>query len=99
VAAMIAVIIEAERADKDLLAAELYEAGTLGLIERDLPANRSHIEAFFQDGAGMAALRTRFSAYGAIVRREESTDWVRAARELWKPLLAGERFFLAPSWC
>ena len=87
--------LECDRDQKDLLAAELYEAGTLGLIEEDLPDSRCLLRAFFD---GETALAQRFSAYGASLRQADEPDWVAAARAQWQPLSVGEQFYLVPAW-
>ena len=87
--------LECDRDEKDRVTAEFYEAGTLGLIEEDLPDHRCLLQAFFDDATPLGA---RFSAYGATLRQEEPRDWVEVARAQWQPLLVGERFFLAPAW-
>ncbi len=90
--------LECERSQKDFLIAELYETGTLGLIENDLPDGRCRLEAFFEEDASGPELLSRFSLYGAECRRAQRRDWVEMARAAWQPLCAGERFFLVPAW-
>jgi ribosomal protein L11 methylase PrmA len=68
----------------DLLA-DLYEAGTAGIIEHD-----GWLEAFFED-AGTAA---RFGEPHAA----DDTDWVQRTYDAWPPLLVGEKLFLAAPW-
>ncbi len=63
----------------DLLA-DLYDAGTVGIIEHD-----GWLEAFFED----AAVAARF---GTAVP-SENRDWVQATYDAWPPLPVGERFF------
>jgi ribosomal protein L11 methyltransferase len=85
--------------EKDLLAAELDDSAMLGLIEEDQPGGRSLLRAFFEDSAQAAALAGRLSDYSPVIGPYEAQDWVAMARAQWKPVLAGERFFLAPAWC
>jgi ribosomal protein L11 methyltransferase len=68
----------------DLLA-ELYEAGTAGIIEHD-----GWIEAFFED-------RETAARFGDPSQCEE-TDWVQHTYDAWPPLLAGEKFFIVAPW-
>ena len=68
------------------LLADLYEAGTAGIIEHD-----GWLEAFFED----AAVAARF---GDPVPAE-NRDWVQATYDAWPPLLVGEKFFVVPPWC
>jgi ribosomal protein L11 methyltransferase len=68
----------------DLLA-ELYEAGTAGIIEHD-----GWLEAFFDD----AKTAARFGE----PRPADDTDWVQRTYDAWPPLLVGEKFFVAAPW-
>jgi ribosomal protein L11 methyltransferase len=72
------------RAAPELLA-ELYEAGTLGIIDHDF-----ELEAFFED----RAVAARFGE----PQPADETDWVRHTHAAWPPLLVGERFFLVAPW-
>ena len=71
--------------DSDALAAELWEAGTEGIVEGD-----GFLEAFFTDYA--AAER-----FGQPVETPV-TDWVRTTQDAWPPLLVGEKFFVVAPW-
>jgi ribosomal protein L11 methyltransferase len=68
----------------DLLA-DLYEAGTAGIIDHD-----SWLEAFFDDRA--AAER-----FGEPMPCDD-TDWVQHTYDAWPPLLVGEKFFVVAPW-
>jgi ribosomal protein L11 methyltransferase len=85
--------------EKDLLAAELDDSAMLGLIEEDQPGGRSLLRAFFDDSAQAAAIAQRLSGYCPVIGPYEAQDWVTMALSQWKPVLVGERFFLAPAWC
>jgi len=82
---MYSVRIEVEPERGDALLADLWEAGTLGVIEGD-----GFVEAFFSDVE--SALR-----FGQP-RRTDDVDWVRATQDAWPPLLAGEKFFVVAPW-
>jgi ribosomal protein L11 methyltransferase len=71
-------------ADIDLIA-DLYEAGTLGLIEHD-----GWVEAFFDD-------RETAAKFGEP-QEAPNVDWVRQTEDAWPPLLVGENFFLVAPW-
>jgi ribosomal protein L11 methyltransferase len=96
------ITLECDPGEKDKVIGELYEAGTLGVIEEDLPEGRCRLQAFFEAGTGGAGLLSQFSGCGATLRRqearEEARDWAGEARAQWQPLAVGERFFLAPAW-
>ena len=72
------------RVSPDLLA-DLYEAGTTGIIEHD-----GEIEAFFDD----EAVAARFGE----PRRAEDVDYVAQTEAAWPPLLVGSKFFLVAPW-
>jgi ribosomal protein L11 methyltransferase len=67
------------------LIADLYEAGTLGIIEHD-----GYAEAFFDD-------RETAAKFGEPIEAPE-VDWVQQTKDAWPPLLVGERFFLVAPW-
>ena len=70
--------------DTDLIA-DLYEAGTLGLIEHD-----GWVEAFFDD-------RETALQFGEPSEAPD-VDWVQQTQDAWPPLLVGKKFFLVAPW-
>ncbi len=68
----------------DLLA-ELYEAGTLGIIEHD-----GWVEAFFDT-------HTAASQFGEP-HEAPDIDWVQHTQDAWPPVLVGEKFFIVAPW-
>src|SRR5258708_7029281 len=82
---MYSVRIEVEPERGDGLLADLWEAGTLGVIEGD-----GFVEAFFVD----AESAMRFGQ----PRRAADVDWVRATQDSWPPVLAGKKFFVVSPW-
>ena len=76
--------------EKDMLIADLFEAGTTGVAEMDEPGGRWMLKASFD---------TPEAAGGFDVPVEtDETDWVTVSHLMWKSRLVGERFFFAPSW-
>jgi len=69
----------------DTLLAELWEAGTLGVVEGD-----GFLEAFFEDRESAA----RFGAPMGAAER----DWVQETQDAWPPILVGEKFFVVAPW-
>jgi ribosomal protein L11 methyltransferase len=67
------------------LLADLYEAGTTGIIEHD-----GWVEAFFNDRESAA----RFGD----PRICEEVDWVQQTYDAWPPLLVGSKFFVVAPW-
>src|SRR3954469_19280189 len=82
---MFSVRIEVEPERHDALLAELWQAGTSGVIE-----GQGWVEAFFE-GARNA------EQFGAAVEAQD-IDWVRATEDAWPPLLVGEKFFVVAPW-
>ena len=74
--------------------AELSECRTTGIVEED-----AGIRAFFETTADRGELLRRFRDYAPELREEKLVDWEQATRDAWPPMLAGDRFFLAPPWC
>jgi ribosomal protein L11 methyltransferase len=92
---MFSLELESEGEAKDILIAELWELGSTGIVETDLPEGRCLLRAFFEDEAGADALLRRFPAR---LERHAPRDWVAFSRAGWEPLCAGDRFYLVPEW-
>jgi len=69
----------------DTLLAEMWEAGTCGIVEGD-----GFVEAFFED-LQVAAV------FGNPIATADR-DWVRETEDAWPPLLVGEKFFVVAPW-
>lgn len=82
---MYSVRLEPDPREFDALIAELWEAGTAGIVE-----GHGFVEAFFED----AEAAHRFGE----PRLAPEADWVRQAQDAWPPVLVGERFYLVPPW-
>lgn len=82
---MYSLSLEVEPDQQDALIAELWEAGTLGIVEGD-----GRIEAYFEDEATAARFGTPHLA--------ADVDWVQATEDAWPPLLVGEKFFVVAPW-
>ena len=82
---MFHVRIEVEPALCDALVAELWEAGTQGVVEGD-----GFVDAFFDDFATA-------SRFGTALPTAER-DWVQETEDAWPPILVGEKFFVVAPW-
>jgi ribosomal protein L11 methyltransferase len=82
-------------AKKDLIIAELWEAGCTGIVELPDVADSAYLRAFFDDDALADVLQTRF---GGEVKPADVRDWVAFAREHLQPMEIGERIFVVPEW-
>ncbi|MBV8845716.1 MAG: 50S ribosomal protein L11 methyltransferase [Bryobacterales bacterium] len=82
---MFYVRMEPEPSDYDAVVAELWQAGTAGIVE-----GPGYLDAFF-DNADAAR------QFGEPQPAPE-TDWVRQTEDAWPPILVGEKFFLVAPW-
>jgi ribosomal protein L11 methyltransferase len=92
---MFSLELEADGEAKDILIAELWELGSTGIVETDLPDGGCLLRAFFEDEADADSLLRRFPAR---LERHAPRDWVAFSRAGWEPLCAGARFYLVPEW-
>jgi ribosomal protein L11 methyltransferase len=88
---MFSLDLECTQATHDLLIAELYEAGSVGITE----LSDTSLRAFFDDEQSAEASGLRF---GVTPQPADTTDWVTEAQQSLQPTLVGERFFLVPEW-
>ena len=87
---MFSLHLQCPQDERDLLIAELWEAGVEGIVETP-----TGLHAFFDGAADRDALRERF---GGELEETEERDWVAEGREALQPMLAGTKFFLRPEW-
>ena len=76
---------------KDILIADLYDAGCAGIVELD----ELKLRVFFGDDADAGEITSRF---GGTAEPADNRDWVAFAREHLHPMEIGERIFVAPEW-
>ena len=86
-------ILQVEEAERDLLVAELWDAGATGITEEP-----HSLRAFFGPEADRKKLLRTFADFKPSIRDEEDQDWVRFAQDQWQPFPVGERFYLVPEW-
>ena len=92
---MFSIDLDCPQADKDILIADLWEAGSTGIVELEEWDDMARIRAFFDTGADEAALVARF---GGESHPADTRDWVAFAREHLQPMEIGERIFVVPEW-
>jgi ribosomal protein L11 methyltransferase len=93
---MFSIDIECGQAEKDFAIAELWEAGSTGIVELEDRGDTARMRAFFDDDARQAELAAQF---GGVAVAADTRDWVAFAREHLKPMKIGERIFVIPEWC
>ncbi|MDQ6663262.1 MAG: 50S ribosomal protein L11 methyltransferase [Acidobacteriota bacterium] len=81
--------------EKDILIANLWERGSTGIVEGDLPGGWCSLRAYFDNDADASALSGEFNAKSEAA---ENLDWIEIARERLQPMIVGARFFLVPEW-
>ncbi len=87
---MISIYLECAATGQDALIAELYDRGTLGILELG-----SGVRAWFDDGADLYDL---IESYDGHVMADDEEDWVGRTEQSFPPLEIGERFWLVPPW-
>ena len=75
--------------------AELWEAGSTGIVELEDWDDLARLRAFFNDDARAPELQTRF---GGEVKPADTRDWVEFARQYLQPMPIGRRIFVCPEW-
>jgi len=95
---MFSLYLECGQEEKDQLIARLWELGSDGITESDLPGDRCGLRAFFGDDAQVPVLAREFAGWSAFCQVEEPRDWVAEARSRLAPMSIGARFFLVPEW-
>jgi ribosomal protein L11 methyltransferase len=90
---MLSLFLDCSAAERDLLSSALWDAGTTGIVERDLSGG-IELQAFFDAEISVAA----FAAHNPRWHEEAPTDWVRVFEDSWQPFEVGERFYLVPEW-
>src|SRR5258708_639974 len=95
---MFSLELESDEDAKDVLIAELWEQGSTGIVETELPGDRWLLRAFFDLEADSDSLLERFAAFAPRLERHAPRDWVAFARAGWTPIDVGARFFLVPEW-
>jgi ribosomal protein L11 methyltransferase len=92
---MFSIDLECPQEVKDIRIAELWEAGSTGIVELPDAGDAACMRAFFDDDLLAPGLQERF---GGEVRPADTRDWVAFAREHLQPMEIGERIFVVPKW-
>jgi len=95
---MFSLYLECRQQERERLIAELWESGSTGITESDLPGEGCRLRAFFDGNCDAAALARAFAPWGARPEPVETHDWIAEARSKLEPMCVGARFFLAPEW-
>lgn len=90
---MHSLLLRCRRSEKDFLVAELWERGTSGVLETEVPPDAWELRAFFDERFPLDAM-----AHGVEWRDEGSPDWALDWQLVWEPLPVGQRLLLLPAW-
>jgi ribosomal protein L11 methyltransferase len=77
--------------DREIMIAELWEAGCSGIVELE----NGSLRVFFDDDGRAAEIQSHF---GGDIQPADTRDWVAFAHEYLKPMQIGERIFVCPEW-
>jgi len=80
---MVALAIRCRQPDKDTILTQMWEAGTLGVTEKDEPGDWIELTAFFEERVDLPG---------------EWREVEEGPLPEWEPLLVGVSFFLVPAW-
>lgn len=83
--------------ESELVSAELWEAGTVGVRELDNDV-RALLIAGFETNSKREELLARFARFSPEWRSEPDRNWVEETQAAWPPRVVGRRLFLAPFW-
>lgn len=81
----------------DLLTAELWEAGTIGVRELQAEDGRILLIAGFAVKPP-SGFETRLDGYAPQWRKEEDVDWVEHTQQSWPGRPVGRTLYLCPPW-
>jgi ribosomal protein L11 methyltransferase len=95
---MIAAVLVCPRQERDHISGELYELGTVGVTEEDLPGEHVRMRAFFEEGASEEILLKHLAPWTPRIEPVEQCDWISVSRAQWQPVTIGKRLYLTPPW-
>jgi ribosomal protein L11 methyltransferase len=84
--------------EAELVIADLSEHALEGIREEELPGGAVRLDVFLAEAGTAESLAAQFPAFPSCIVPADSRDWVQHAREMWKPIEVGDRFFLVPEW-
>ena len=90
---MRSVLLRSDLEHEDALVTELWELGTIGIEE-----DGGTLRAYFDESTELDSFLGRYRHRVLEVRVEADRPETATPYGEWDPVLAGERFFLVPSW-
>src|SRR5690242_9972509 len=92
---MFSIDLNCAQRDKEILVADLFEAGCTGIVELEDTDVDARLRAFFDDDDRQSDLQARF---GGEPHPADTRDWVAFAHEFLKPMEIGNKIFVCPEW-
>ena len=92
---MFSIDLDCRQELKELLIADLWEAGCTGIVELEEWDDIARIRVFFDARANPEEMVAQF---GGEAQPADTRDWVAFAREYLQPMEIGERIFVIPEW-
>ena len=92
---MTVLTLECDSGEKDLVSAELYSSGTIGIVEEETAGGRVRLRAYFEEAPQVAP---GLEEYRPLLGQADPTDWVALSQSQWEPFPVGARFYLVPVW-
>ena len=92
---MFSIDLDCKQSDKEILIADLWEAGSNGIVELEEWDDMARIRVFFDSDDLQPGILERF---GGVATPADTRDWVAFAREHLQPMEIGEKIFVIPEW-
>lgn len=87
-------LLTCRQVDIELVSAELFDLGTTGITERDLPGGQCGLEAFFGERFSVPATLSGFAPSWREHIGEGTGGWT----DTFESFAVGARFYLVPAW-
>lgn len=95
---MFAIEIECSDDEKDFRIADLWEAGSTGIVESAGSGGQPILRAFFDNDRDSEDLMKAFAEFEPRLLRFPDEGWVELSRRDWHSFPVGKRFFIVPEW-
>jgi ribosomal protein L11 methyltransferase len=92
---MFSIDLECPQSAKDMTIADLWEAGSTGIVELEDWDDLALLRAFFDSDSDQTRILAQF---GGEAKPADTRDWVAFAREHLTPMEIGQRIFIVPEW-
>lgn len=84
--------------ESDRIAALLWEQGTAGVQEEELPGGLLLLSAYFEDTRSAEQCAVALQGWACTTKRVAVQDWSHNQQRTWQAIEIGRRLYLAPPW-